>query len=166
VNIFGVINYLPETIVGDDDRTMEMHRQTLVRQSNLISYSRKVSVINVALEKTLSLRRRLIVVEKKSICVIFDEILILKEPLQVSCIQRKVVPARYSILLTQQKLILVWYILVYVLIIYLRKKVFSEESPQPQKFFLQNLRYSALSSAKCISDVLFPLFSCLKSSNG
>ncbi|XP_057300287.1 uncharacterized protein LOC130630716 isoform X2 [Hydractinia symbiolongicarpus] len=81
-NVWGVKNHLPACDPGEDDRTMEMHRRTLVKQYNVHHYNRKMSVLQVAMNKTFSWRRKLII-EDGCVAELFDKFPLLKEPRQI-----------------------------------------------------------------------------------
>lgn len=85
-NVWGIRNHLPACAQGEDDRTMEMHRQTLFKQFNVHQYNRKLPVLNVAMEKTFSWWRIVIIEDECSVAELFDKFPLLKEPRQVKSI--------------------------------------------------------------------------------
>ena len=86
-NIWGVKNFNPILPVGEDERTLNIHKDRLLKQHNLIPYSRKQSVINTSMAKTFPLRRQHILELSKSVADIIDEYPILADPLQVSVLR-------------------------------------------------------------------------------
>ena len=83
INIWGVKNYLPPDTVGEDERTLELYRRTVVKQYSAHPYNRKDSVWQVALEKTFAWRRRMVVNDQCSVAELLDKFPLLKEPRQV-----------------------------------------------------------------------------------
>lgn len=82
-NIWGVKNFNPDIPVGEDDRTMEVYRQRLLKQFHLLPYSRKQSVVQLSMDKTFPARRKDILELRKSVTEIMDEYPILADPVQI-----------------------------------------------------------------------------------
>ena len=83
-NIWGVKNFNPSLPVGEDERTVDIHRDRLLKQFHMVPYSRKQSVISTSMSKTFPARRKDILELRKSVSDIMDEYPILADPLQVS----------------------------------------------------------------------------------
>ena len=60
-NIWGVPNFLPPPAEGEDDRTIELHRERLVEQYRKNVLKRNINSINVSMSKSFPARRKLIV---------------------------------------------------------------------------------------------------------
>ena len=84
-NIWGVKNFNPGFPVGEDDRTVDIHKDRLIKQFQLLPYSRRQSVISTSMSKTFPVRRKDILELQKTVVEILDEYPILADPLKVSC---------------------------------------------------------------------------------
>ena len=83
--MWGVKNFNPGLPVGEDDRTVDIHKDHLKKQFQLLSYSRRQTVINTSMSKTFPVRRKDILELQKTVVEILDEYPMLADPLQVSC---------------------------------------------------------------------------------
>ncbi|XP_057295105.1 uncharacterized protein LOC130623620 isoform X2 [Hydractinia symbiolongicarpus] len=83
-NVWGVKNHLPACDPGEDDEPWRCidEPRTLVKQYNVHHYNRKMSVLQVAMNKTFSWRRKLIIEDGCSVAELFDKFPLLKEPRQ------------------------------------------------------------------------------------
>ena len=84
-NMWDVKNFNPGLPVGEDDRTVDIHKDRLKKQFQLLPYSRRQTVINTSMSKTFPVRRKDILELQKTVVEILDEYPILADPLQVSC---------------------------------------------------------------------------------
>ena len=82
-DIWGVPNFLPDRLCGEDDHTLESYKTKLCSQAKLTTGRRNQALIEMAMAKTFPDRRKLLIVEMKSLNDIFNDYPILLEGEQV-----------------------------------------------------------------------------------
>ena len=82
-NMWGVRNFFPTDVDGEDERTQNIHCQRLVDEFRCLPYQRRCQTIKVSMDMTFPVRRRATIEDSQSILDTMNKFPILADSTQV-----------------------------------------------------------------------------------